>query len=67
MRGRRLRSDLRLPAMREQFVDSAVQVRWQPRKHVFQIRPRIVTVHLCRLHQAHDDRGALAGQFTARE
>ena len=60
-------SDLRLPAMREQLVDSAVQVRWQSREHVFQICPRVVTVHLGRLDQAHDDGGALAGQFTTRE
>jgi len=53
--------------MREQLVDAAVQVRWQSREHVFQIRPRIMAEHLCRLHQTHDYGGALAGKFTTRE
>ncbi len=51
--------------MREQFVDSAVQVRWQSREDVLQVRPRIVPMHLCRLHQTHDDGGALTSKFTA--
>ena len=51
--------------MREQLVDSAVQVRGQPRENVLQVRPRIVPLHLCRLHQTHDDGGALTSKFTA--
>ena len=38
---------------------------WQALEHVFQIGPRIVPVELGRLHQAHHDGGALAGQFAA--
>ena len=58
-------SELRLPAMREQLVDSAVQMGRWPRENVLQVRPWVMTMHLCRLHQTHDDGGALAGKFTA--
>ena len=53
--------------MRQQLVDTAVEVARQARELVFQVRPRVVTVHPGGLHQAHDDSGALAGEFAAGE
>jgi hypothetical protein len=32
--------------MRQQLVDSAVHVIWQPRENIFQVGPWIMTVHL---------------------
>jgi len=49
--------------MGRQLVDAAVQVARQPCEHVFQARPRVVAMHPGGLHQAHDDSGALAGEF----
>ena len=43
----------------------ACWVAGKPLKHITQVDPGIVSVDLCRLHQAHDDRCALAGQPTA--
>ena len=57
----------RLPAMRQQLVDTAVQVAGQARKHVLEVGPRVVTMHPGGLHQAHDDSGALAGELAAGE
>ena len=53
--------------MRQQLVDTAVQVAGQARKHVLEIGPRVVAVHPGRLHQAHDNSGALAGELAAGE
>lgn len=39
-------SGLRLPAVWQQFLDAAVQVRWQSCQHVPQIGPRVVAMHL---------------------
>lgn len=47
--GKRLRSAglvLRLPAMRQQLIDAAVQVVGQPRKNILQIRPGVMAMHL---------------------
>lgn len=54
-----------LPVVRQQFIDAAVQMCGQSGQHVIKVRVRVVTVDLCRLHEAHDDGGALAGQLTA--
>src|SRR5437762_681672 len=56
-----------LPAMRQQFVDLAVQLRGQPREHVLEVGPGVSPVELGRLQQAHHHRGALAGQLAADE
>ena len=50
-----------LPVVRQQQLKVSVLERGQPLEHVLQIRPRIVPIELGRLHQAHDDRRALAG------
>ena len=55
----------RLPAMRQQLLDSAVQLRRQSREHVLEVGPRVSPVELGRLQQAHHDRGSLAGQLAA--
>src|SRR5438105_6267280 len=56
-----------LPAMGQQFVDLPVQLRGQPREHVFEVGPRVSPVELGRLQQAHHRRGSLAGQLAADE
>ena len=53
--------------MRQQFVDAAVQVHWQPGEHVLEVSPRVVPAELGRLHQAHHHGRTLPGQFTAGE
>ena len=53
--------------MRQQLIDAAGQVVGQPCEHVLQVRPRVMTMHLGGLRQAHDDSGALAGQRAACE
>ena len=60
-------ANLRLPVMREQFFDPAIQVLWQPLDHAPKIRSQIVAMHLCPLHQAQHNGGVLAGKFAARE
>ena len=57
----------RLPLVRQQFLDPAVQLRGQPREHVLQIRPRLVPIELGRLQQAHHHRGPLARELAANE
>ena len=57
----------RLPPVGQQLLDPAVQLRRQAREDVFQVSPGFVPVELCRLQQAHDDSGPLAGQLTADE
>ena len=61
------RSVVWLPDMRQQFVDAAVLVRWQPGGDVLEVCPRVMPTELCRLHQAHHHGCALPGEFTARE
>ena len=39
----------------------------QAREHVAQVLPGVVPIELGRLHQAHDHRCALAGQFASGE
>ena len=56
-----------LPAMRQQFVDAAVQVHWQPGEHVLEVSPGGMPAELGRLHQAPHHGRTLAGQFTAGE
>ena len=53
--------------MRQQFVDAAVQVRWQPGERVLEVSPGVMPAELGRLHQAHHHGRALAGQFAAGE
>ena len=53
--------------MRQQLFDAAVGVAGKPLEHITQVRLWIVSVELGRLHQAHDDRRALASQFAAAE
>src|SRR6478735_2275811 len=57
----------RLPAVGEQLLDPAVQLRRQAREDVLQVGPGFVPVELGRLQQAHDDSRPLAGQLTADE
>src|SRR5688572_2677973 len=53
--------------MRQQFVDATVLVRRQPLQHIPQVGPRIVSVELGRLHQAHHHGRALPRQLAAGE
>jgi len=57
----------RLPAVRQQLLDPAVQLRGQPREHVLQVGPRLMPVELGRLQQTHHHRRALARQLAADE
>ena len=53
--------------MRQQYVHVACRVRRQTRKHVSDVRVRIVSVELGRLDQTHEGRGALARHQRADE
>ena len=53
--------------MGQEVLDAAVHVSGQPRQHVLEVDPRVVPVEPGRLRQAHDDGGALAGEFAAGE
>lgn len=53
--------------MRQQLIDAAVKVQWQPLEHVLQVDPRIVPVQLGQVHQTHDDRRSLASELAAGE
>lgn len=53
--------------MRQQFFNAAVEMRRQALEHISEVDPGVVTVHLRRLQQAHDDSGALSRQFAASE
>ena len=57
----------RLPVVRQQLFDSAVQLRGQPGEHGLEIGPRLAPIELGRLQQAHHHRSALAGQLAADE
>ena len=57
----------RPPAMGQQFLESAVRQRGQPREHVLEVGPRVSPIELGRLQQAHHHRGSLAGQLAADE
>ncbi len=57
----------RLPAMWQEIVNSAVQVRGQALQDVLEVGMRVVAAQACRLHQAHHDGGALTSQFAAGE
>src|SRR5438105_1981933 len=57
----------RLPAVGQQLLDPAVQLRGQPREHVLEVDPRLVAIELGRLQQAHHDSSALAGQLASNE
>jgi len=50
-----------VPAVWQQFLNAAVHVRWQSCQHVMQIGPRVMTMQLGRLQQAHYEGGTLAG------
>jgi len=58
-------SGRRLPAVREQLVDAAVELGGQAREHVFEVGPRVGLVELGRLQQAHDHCRAFAGELAA--
>jgi|GEM_PF-4413846 len=57
----------RLPPMRQQLLDAAVELRWQPGEHVFEVGPRVAPAQLGTLQQAHHHRSALAGQLAANK
>ena len=57
----------RLPPMRQQLLDAAVELRWQPGEHVFEVGPRVAPAQLGTLQQAHHHCGALAGQLAANK
>ena len=46
--------------MRQQFVNAAVGLRRQSGEDVLEVSPRIVSIELCRHHEAHDDGGEAA-------
>ncbi len=46
--------------MRQQLVDHAGALRWQPCQHIFQISVRIMPIELGTLNQTHDRRTTLA-------
>ena len=56
-----------LPLVGQQLVDPAVQLRRQPRKHVLEVRPGLMSVELGRLQQTHHDRRPLTRQLAADE
>jgi len=56
-----------LPAMRQQLLDPAVQLRRQSGEHVFQVGPRLMPVELGRLQQAHHHRCPLPRQLAPNE
>ena len=53
--------------MWQQLGESGVGQCRQTLQHITQVGPRVVPVHPCRLHQAHDDGGPLTCEFTAHE
>lgn len=53
--------------MRQEIVDAAVQVSGQPLEDVTQVGIWIVAVQPRRVHEAHHDGSALAGEFAASE
>jgi hypothetical protein len=53
--------------MGQQLLKQAVGQRRQPFQHIMQISSRVVPVQARRLHQAHHDGRALAGEFAAHE
>jgi hypothetical protein len=53
--------------MRQQFVNAMVRMHGQAFEHILEVDPRIVTVQLGRVHEAHDDGSALTGEFAAGE
>ena len=55
------------PLMRQQLLDSAVQLGRQSGEHILEVGPRVMPIELCRLQQAHHHCGTLAGQFAADE
>ena len=61
------RSAARLPPVGQQLLDSAVQLRGQPREDVLQVSPRLVSVELCALKQTDYDGSTLACQLASYE
>ena len=55
------------PLMRQQLLDSAVQLGRHSGEHILEVGPRVMPIEFCRLQQTHHHRSALAGQFTADE
>ena len=53
--------------MRKEFGDFAERLGWQTRQDVLQIREGIMSIKFCRLDQAHDRGGALAGPQASGE
>jgi hypothetical protein len=62
---RELLRSLLLPAMRQQLVDSAVELRRQPRQNVFQISIRIKAIDIGALNQTHRGSGTLPRSLAA--
>ena len=53
--------------MWEQVLKPGVEQRRQPLEHVTQVSPGVVSVHACRLYEAHHDGGTLARELAAHE
>ena len=53
--------------MGQKLLKQAVGQRRQPLQHITQVSPWVVPVQARRLHQAHHDGRALAGEFAAQE
>ena len=53
--------------MRQQFPDPALRLSRQAGEDVLQIGVGLMLIQACRLHQAHDRRGPLAGAQGARK
>ena len=53
--------------MWQQFVDAAIELRWQVLQHVAQIGPRVQAIELGRLHQTHYHGRTLTGELAADE
>ena len=56
-----------MPAMRQQLVNLVVHVAWHSGQYVLQVSPRIMTMQLCRLQQAHHHGSTFTGQLTISE
>ena len=57
----------RSPAVGQQLVDAVAGMAVDTREHITQVGPRVQSIELGRLHQAHDHRRALASKLAADE
>jgi hypothetical protein len=56
-----------VPAVGQQLLDSAVELRGQSCQHILEVGPRVVPAQLGALQQAHHHGSSFAGQLTAYE